>query len=504
MATETSREVPGALAWGLVSKVLVSVLAMVTNVLVVRGLGEHDYGVYSIFINIARFLAIGISLALSQAMLQFLPEVRVKGNVRGARQLLFRTLVFQLGCWLVVLAIIYLLRGWISELQRVDLRQILLLGTALLIFEVLWTTAVHVFTAVRRMAQLTVVSIIQKAVQIAFLLALLDVGFTIPRVLYAVAGSFVIGLIVFAFGFRRSLHWMKGSAGPGLPTLRMMRYALPIALGGLINQILWRSSETLIIGHYWPPEVVGYFNAAYNLPQLILEFIPLAIWPIILASLSEVHSRRSEDLRRGIGLYFRLLFVLVLPVAMTGVVLGGQIYLALYSEKMAPGAPICQLLFAIFLFSFLVTPLRMALFVKERTMVNMWITVVGATVNVALDFVFIPRYGLWGAVPPVAIALVVSDILQYVVSRRILPGMGIPWRHLGRVLLGSSIVLPLWLLRDALGAPLFLGAALIGGTLAQYLALRALRVVGSEERELLLESNLPMKRLIADLLSPRR
>lgn len=497
----TAREVPSALAWGLVSKVFVSALAFVSNILIVRGLGDELYGDYAIFLQIARFLALAIGFGLAQAILQFLPEMRVKENATGARQLLSRAILFQVAAWFVVLLAVYAARGWIDGFFDGDLRGILLLGTVFLICEVFWGTMSHICMAIRRMRALTIVSVLQKIVLIGLLSWLWWTGVTIARVVVVVGVSFLISALLLWSGMRGQMPWLKGS-GVGLPTARIMRYAGPIALGALINQILWRSSEVLILGHFWASEEAGYFNLAYNLPQMILEFIPLAIWPIILASLSEVHSRQSQDLARGVVLYFRLLCVLVLPLVLTGVVLGGAAFLLFYGAEFAAGAPICQIFFGIFLLSFLVTPMRMALFVKERVWPNILVASVGAVINVGLDLLLIPRYGLWGAVPPVAIALLVTGILQIIVTRRLLPGMTVPWSYFFRVLLGSAVVVPLWFVRGALTSPLWLLLALVGGTLAQFLVLRALRVVGEQECEMLRKSNLPFKGWIVRLLAP--
>lgn len=499
----TSREVPSALAWGLVSKVLVSVLAIGSNVIIVRGLGDAGYGVYSIFLNVARFLSLAVGLGQATVILQFLPETRVKDDRAGARALLGRALALQLGAWVVVLGVAWLARGWLSRIYETDLREILMLGTAVMILEVLWTATSHVLMAVRRMRQLTVVSVLQKIALIGILLGLLRAGLTVGEVIWATAGSFAIGIVLLGPELRRSVPPPAPRIAVTLPTRRVMKFAVAVTAGALVNQVLWRSSEVLIVGHYWGATAAGYVNLAYNLPQMILEFIPLAIWPIILASLSEVHTRRGEDLLRGIRLYFRLIFLLVFPLALTGFVLGGQAYLVLYGEQMAPGAGLCQAYFLVFLFSFLVTPLRMALFVKERAMVNTLVALVGAVVNVGLDFVFIPRFGVWGAVPPVAVALLASDGLQYVLSRRLVPGLDIPWGYLARVLAGSAVVAPLWFVRARLDAPLAVGAALIGATLLQFFVLRTMRIVGDEERELLLRSHLPFREKLARLLAPR-
>ncbi len=497
-----SREVPGALAWSLVSKVLVSILAIGSNILIVRGLGEHDYGVYSIFLNIARFLSLGIGLGLAQAVLQFLPQMRVAGDARGARQLIVRSFTYQLLGLLIVGAIVYPLRGWLGGLLKADLHTILPLGALLLIFETVWTVLGSVYTALRRMRWLTVASVAQKIVLVALLVVLARGGASVIGVLYVVAGSFVAGILLLAPGLPRILPWAAGHDGAGLPVKRMMNYALAMAVGALVNQLLWRSSDTLVIGYYHTPSDVGFYNAAYNLPQMLLEFVPLAIWPVVLASLAEAHARRPEDLLRGVQLYFRLIFVLVVPVTMTGLVLGGQAYLAMYGAAMAPGAGVAQAFFGVFLLGFFATPLRMALFVKEHALANTLIAAVGAVIKVGLDLALIPRLGIWGGVWGVAVALLLTSFLQYAVTRRRMPGIRIPWGCFLKVMAGACAVLPLWFVRDALRAPLPLAAALIGITVIQYLLLRVLRVYGEEERELIFRSHLPLKRWIAYFVGP--
>ena len=86
---------------------------------------------------------------------------------------------------------------------------------------------------------------------------------------------------------------------------------------------------------------------------------------------------------------------------------------------------------------------------------------------------------------------------------RLVPGLNIPWGYLGRVLAGSAVVAPLWFVRGYVDAPVPLGGALIGATLLQFFVLRAMRIVGDEERELLLRSNLPLRRTLARWIAPR-
>jgi O-antigen/teichoic acid export membrane protein len=174
----------------------------------------------------------------------------------------------------------------------------------------------------------------------------------------------------------------------------------------------------------------------------------------------------------------------------------------MYGAPMAPGAALCQALFGIFLIGFFVTPLRMAMFVKEHALANTLILAAGAVVNVALNLLLIPRHGIWGSAVAVGAALLLSGGVQYAVTRRALPWIRIPWDCALKTLLASGVALPFWFLRDALRHPLALLAAMGGITLAQYAVLRFLRVYGAEERELLRRSRLPLRGVIAWFLGP--
>ena len=236
---------------------------------------------------------------------------------------------------------------------------------------------------------------------------------------------------------------------------------------------------------------------------MILEFAPLAIWPVVMASLSEAHALRPADLVRGTRLYFRLLFVLVVPLALTGSVLGGETYRVMYGAGMDPGAPICRAFFLVFMIGFFAAPLRMALFVRERPVTNMWIGGVGALINIDLDLALIPTMGMWGAVWAVAVALAVSGVLQYWAARRALPelgdSLGLPAARDGRLGGGAA--------RLAAAAAAGSSASAPGGARGRDArpvpGERALRVFGEEERRLLLRSGLPLKPRILRLLGLR-
>ena len=88
---------------------------------------------------------------------------------------------------------------------------------------------------------------------------------------------------------------------------------------------------------------------------------------------------------------------------------------------MLPAALLTQLFFVVFSYSFLYTPMSMAFFVMGKSWINMLIFMSLAVIEIGLDCALIPRYGMWGAMVPVSIVLVLAVVLFHLVMRRVRP-----------------------------------------------------------------------------------
>jgi O-antigen/teichoic acid export membrane protein len=266
---------------------------------------------------------------------------------------------------------------------------------------------------------------------------------------------------------------------------RVLRYSLPFAAIGVLNAIVWRQSETLLLAHFRTPEETGYFDVAYRLPQMVLEFVPGTVWPLVMAGMSEAFARDRDSLRRGVEKYYRMLFALCAPLCVGGIIAGGRFVEVLYGDAMQPAAVPAQLFFLIFTVSFLSTPLSMALYVLERTHVNLLIYTILAVINVGLDLVLIPRYGVYGAIVPVALAILLQPVLYYREVRRIDPGVRIPFGYVARCIAGAMPAVIMLPLLAAVPGALGLTAAAVAGVGAIALGYRVARVVGPEEVSIL-------------------
>jgi O-antigen/teichoic acid export membrane protein len=248
-----------------------------------------------------------------------------------------------------------------------------------------------------------------------------------------------------------------------------------------------------LLGHFFSASEAGIFDVAYKLPQQILEFVPESIWALVMAAMSEAYTKNPEALRRSIDVYYRLLFFVVAPTSVFGMILGDRLITVLYGAEWAQAGVLCQLFFGIFSLTFLGTPLSMAIYVLEKSWANFLLALLFAIVNLSLDLLLIPRFGLAGAVIPVAIAIGISPLARWMTLRRFLSDVTIPWGFIGRAYLVSApILLVLPLKRYVHDVPSLAAASLA----CVALVVGAMRLVGllsRSDREMIARSNLPMK-----------
>ncbi|MBC8205864.1 MAG: oligosaccharide flippase family protein [Kiritimatiellales bacterium] len=87
-----SRQAIAGVPWMVFSKGILFFVYFAISVLLVRLLGDVQYGVYAICINIAESAGILCSLGLVAALFRFVPELVVQKNLAGLKRLLWKSL----------------------------------------------------------------------------------------------------------------------------------------------------------------------------------------------------------------------------------------------------------------------------------------------------------------------------------------------------------------------------------------------------------------------------
>ena len=108
----------GALGWGVVARVARMVLGLGGSVLVVRGLGAHDYGVLAVLRTTLAFVSIVVGGGLTQGLLRYLPAWRMMAGRDRIRRALISFVALQAALWLLTILLFWGLRSWIGGLSN--------------------------------------------------------------------------------------------------------------------------------------------------------------------------------------------------------------------------------------------------------------------------------------------------------------------------------------------------------------------------------------------------
>jgi O-antigen/teichoic acid export membrane protein len=493
----TIEKVARAMSWSLFGRAAAFIAGIAANIMIVRGLSDSDWGVLSEIRTILAYVYVLVMLGLDSALLKYLPALRVGGGVPHFVKTVRWLILLQVGVWGALLALSRFGGGGLNGFFRQPAGSFsfyLQLGVCFVIFEIFMAFVTTIYQSWYETKRLAAVVIGGNILYVAALVTTLRLGWGIPGVLVSSAVMNLSMVIVLLPHVRSLLRSAQAGAADPIPAGAILGFSLPLVMNGLLNQVVWRQSEVIFLGHFWGAKVAGYFSLAYRNPQLMLEFVPLTIWPLVLAGMSEFYARDEKNLPRSVDLYYRLIYLLVVPIAAMGFAFARPLVPLLFGAKMLPAALVTQLFFVVFSYSFLYTPLSMALYVIGKSWVNMVVFLCLAILNIGLDLAFIPRYGLWGAFAPITSVLVIEVIAFNRVVRRFRPDVQVPFGFVARCYAAAVPAALVGFISYRWSSPLELLCEFVVALALLVAGFRVAHVVGPNERELIMRLPVPFKR----------
>jgi O-antigen/teichoic acid export membrane protein len=497
----TMEKVGRAMSWSLTARIAATAAGFTANIFIVRALTERDWGLYSEIRTILQFVLVIVMIGLDAAILKFAPMVRVRGGASAFRTTFGRIVLMQVAVWLCVLALSRFGGNLLSTFFRDPSGRFgvfLQVAVACFIAELFVLLLNNLFQSWYETKRLAAVVMAGNALYIALIVVTMRLRLGVAAVFLSAAAMNLL-MIAFLVPRARGLMHSVDASGEGPGVGEVLRFSLPFVVTGLLGQIVWRQSEVLFLGHFTGAATAGFFSLAYRLPQMLLEFVPLTVWPLVMAGTSELYARDAATLPRAIRVYFKLIFLLVVPVAAMGFAFSRPLIPLVFGAKMLPAALLTQLFFVVFSYSFLYTPLSMAFYVMGKSWVNMLIFMSLAIIEIALDLVLIPAYGTWGALVSVSVVLFGAVLLFRVAMHRIRPDVKTPAGFIVRCSLAAVPTCALSLATSRWSSPAALALTIPAGIVLLAVGFRVLRVIGDEEKELIRKLPIPGRERVLSL-----
>jgi O-antigen/teichoic acid export membrane protein len=269
--------------------------------------------------------------------------------------------------------------------------------------------------------------------------------------------------VYFAVWFRREY----GGAGLKL-TLRaaggVLRPAITIG-GSLAMGLLNYNFDSVLLGFLRGPKIVGWYNAAYKL-QLVGISVALSYFAGLFPVLSRTYAANREEFRQVVRGTVELWLGSVVPLVVVGTFLATPIIRFLFGPAYdSSAAP-----FRILVWSAALVVLRWVYMDSLRATghqnLDLRCAITSAALNVGLNILLIPRFGMLGAASATVFADLVWFVMSYHYFRRAVLSDEPPQRLAGPLLGGSAMCVVLWFARP-LNWPLQLVLSLTAYLLVQ-------------------------------------
>jgi O-antigen/teichoic acid export membrane protein len=144
----------------------------------------------------------------------------------------------------------------------------------------------------------------------------------------------------------RARSWLGGWVRPRFPSWSEWRGRLaatgPIGASALTMRVLL-NVDVIMLGVLSSPAMVGQYAAAAKVVFVLVVAVEV-VWKALLPRLSRAWSQSPDDCRRRFSLYLGLILLLLVPLAVGGVMLGGDLMALLYGDRYAAAPMVGRIL----------------------------------------------------------------------------------------------------------------------------------------------------------------
>ena len=362
------------------------VVGLFSGIYARRVLGAVGIGQYSWCLAVLSYFSL-----LADPRIQVIALRDVARAPRLAARRFSQLLAVKSGLALVAFGLVCVLAA--TGLRGPMVSHLLILSAIALLFipfDLTWLLQAH-----ERMAPAAIAQVVVKILVLPALVLLVHEPADVTR--------YVMLAYPFQFGLIGYLCWYAGRNGllrwaEVRPTFRgawlLLKETLPLGLSQ--GALFLGNSDIILLGFLSGDQVVGIYSTAYTV-MMIPTFLSAALTQAYFPHLSRVHdNERQSAMFSSDFLTFHVW--MGMSFAALGWAFGRYVIAVLYGQGFNESGPLLEWLSVTLALCFFNAAVGQPLNVWGLQGQFLRITLGGAVVNVALNFILIPRFGAWGAV----------------------------------------------------------------------------------------------------------
>jgi len=387
-------------------------LAFLNRVLVARIGTETEYGIFSLAFVVFNICAVIGTVGLQQGAPRMIAFARGEGNEEKVKYLIPASIQLGLLASILIAATLFFTADLLAD--NVFHEDSLSHPVRIVAFGIPFFVMINVLASIFRgfdnvKPKAYFLDLLRNLLFCAFLVPFIFMDWQFDSIFYAFVGSFgvaAIGLAVYTFKYLP----VRISLMVTHKTRELLVFSLPlVAITMLQMIIIW--TDTLMLGGFKTTVEVGMYNAAHPIAQF-LQF-PLATMGLIYVPvISGLYAQSSViEIRRNFIVLTKWVCWITFPLFLILFIHPDTVLSFLFGGSYSEASDALRILSFGFMVHTLMGPNGATLIAMGRNQFVMWTTLATATLNIILNIVLIPRFGIEGAAIASMAALVSTNAI---------------------------------------------------------------------------------------------
>jgi O-antigen/teichoic acid export membrane protein len=399
MSSYARKAVHGALIV-LVLSLVSAVAAYAFRFLLARKLSIEEYGLFFALLAFISLLNLFKDFGLGYALLKFIPEAQVTRNYARIKSMIASCFAVQsASSGIITLALIIFAPLIMNKFFHSTLTSLFFVFALAFFVSFAQNIIMVCFQGFQKMFLFSIQDLARNltVMIIAWLLLNIGLGIFAPAIAYLAMYAVVFALFFWIFTKKVFKKFWKVRAQYSRELFgQLIFFGLPAMLTIFGNNLL-QYTDTLLLTYFTDLASVGLYQVAVPLSALVLYLAHAASVVATPITSELLMLKKKKELKNGIEILHKYLFLAVVPIAAVLIAFPEIFITNLFGNKFLGATTALRILAAGAVFYTLAYSNLSILFGLGKPKYNTLVMLATAGVNIILDIILIPKYGIIGA-----------------------------------------------------------------------------------------------------------
>ncbi|ELC8398754.1 flippase [Clostridium perfringens] len=372
-----------------------------------RVLGPDGYGIFSFSQSLAMYFLLFADLGLSLYCIRNVNQKEESEVENEITSIFSMKIILSIISTIGFILIAMLFNGSNLERKSLFFMSFSILGTGIFID--------YIFNSLNNMKYIGISVAIKNTIFFILCISFIkDIKQT-----YLVALFYSLGIIISSlfliFIFKKTNFKLKFRKVK-LKEFNIIKASIPLAISLFMVQIN-NNFDIIYLSATKNQDIVGYYSAPYKIINFLIAILCIyfnAAYPTI----AKLIKNNKEDLNKYIYKFYYIGVVFIFPIVFGGIVLNKDIIMLLFGSKFAESEMIFVLLLPLILIRMITSTFGSVLIMGEGSKLFSRAVFMGASINILLNIILVPRYEAEGAALATLICEISQGILLYIYFRK--------------------------------------------------------------------------------------